>query len=324
MTRISRRNLIAGALAGSASLSAPMLWAQGAAHRVVILGGGIGGATAAKYIRMINPEAEVTIIERDRTYYTCPRSNDVITGVLDLDTITFDLSSHRNNYGVKTIYDEVVGVDFDAHLVRTADGSDVPYDRLIVSPGVDLMIDQVEGHSHQAAETVMPHGWKAGPQTMNLRRQFLNLRPGGTVVIVAPPNPFRCPPGPYERASMMADHFRHHNPTAKVIILDPKNKFTKQGPFTKGWERLYGYGTENALLEWVPEEQGGADMGHRAAGILTEEMGTVLAAFILSIIAAFVGTYFGATWSTLTFFVALFVVLLVRPQGLFGEKPEMA
>lgn len=258
MTRISRRNLIAGALAGSASLSAPMLWAQGAAHRVVILGGGIGGATAAKYIRMINPEAEVTIIERDRTYYTCPRSNDVITGVLDLDTITFDLSSHRQNYGIKTVYDEVVGVDFDARLVRTADGSDVPYDRLIVSPGVDLMIDQIEGHSHEAAETVMPHGWKAGEQTMNLRQQFLNLRPGGTVVIVAPPNPFRCPPGPYERASMMADHFRHHNPTAKVIILDPKNKFTKQGPFTKGWERLYGYGTENALLEWVPEEQGGA------------------------------------------------------------------
>jgi len=257
MTSLTRRGFVAGAVAGTTALSAPMLWAQNAAHKVVIIGGGIGGATAAKYIRLTNPNAEVTVIERQRQYYTCPRSNDVITGHLEMDTITFDLSHHERVYGIKTIYDEVTGVDFDARLVRTRDGSDVPYDRLIVSPGVDLMIDQVFGYSDEAANTTMPHGWKAGTQTELLRQQFMALPQGGTVIIVAPPNPYRCPPGPYERASMMADLFRTQNPTAKVIILDPKDKFTKQGPFTKGWERLYGFGTDDALIEWVPASQGG-------------------------------------------------------------------
>jgi len=254
---MKRRDFIAASLAAGASLAAPMVRAQ-APHRVVILGGGIGGATAAKFIKIVSPEVDVTVIDRDRKYYTCPRSNDVITGFLPLETITFDLSSHERTYGIKTVYDEIVGVDFDAQVVATGDGSRVPYDRLIVSPGIELQIDDVFGYSEEAANTVMPHGWKAGSQTMLLREQFLNLPQGATVVIAAPPNPFRCPPGPYERASMMADVFRHHNPTAKIIILDAKDKFTKQGPFTKGWERLYGYGTDNSMIEWVPASEGGA------------------------------------------------------------------
>jgi len=189
---------------------------------------------------------------------------------LPLETITFDLSSHERNFGIKTVYDEIIGVDMDARVVATADGSRVPYDRLIVSPGVDLLIDEVFGYTHEAANTTMPHGWKAGEQTLKLREQFLNLKQGGTVVIVAPPNPFRCPPGPYERASMMADVFRHHNPTAKVIILDTKDKFTKQGPFTKGWERVYGYGTDNSFIEWVPASEGGAVISVDPANMAVE------------------------------------------------------
>lgn len=256
MTPLNRRGFLAASAASAVTLTAPSLRAQ-AAYKVVIVGGGIGGATAGKYIKMINPEVDVTIIERDRTYYTCPRSNDVVTGHIEMDTITFDLETLKARYGVNPVYDEVTGVDFDARLVRTKGGAAVPYDRLIVSPGVELMIDEVWGWSQEAADTVMPHAWKAGAQTMLLRKQFEAVPQGGTVIICAPPNPYRCPPGPYERASMMADIFRRQNPTGKIIILDPKNKFTKDGPFKKGWERLYGYGTDNALIEWIPEREGG-------------------------------------------------------------------
>lgn len=253
---LNRRTFLAGTAAATATLAAPMVSAQ-AAEKIVVLGGGIGGATAAKYIRILNPQADVTVIEKDRTYYTCPRSNDVLTGVMDIDTITFTLDRLVDRYGIKTVYNEVIGADFDARIVRLKDGSSLPYDRLVVSPGVDLMFDEVWGLTPEATETTMLHGWKAGDQTLKLREQFLNLRQGGTVIIAAPPNPYRCPPGPYERASMMAEHLQQHNPTAKIIILDPKNEFTKGTLFRKGWERLYGFGTDNALIEWVPEEQGG-------------------------------------------------------------------
>lgn len=253
---LNRRSFLAGTAAATATLAAPMVRAQ-AAEKIVVLGGGIGGATAAKYIRILNPQADVTVIEKDRTYYTCPRSNDVLTGVMDIDTITFTLDTLVDRYGIKTVYNEVIGADFDARIVRLKDGSSVPYDRLVVSPGVDLMFEEIWGLTPEATETTMLHGWKAGEQTLKLREQFLNLRQGGTVIIAAPPNPYRCPPGPYERASMMAEHLQHHNPTAKIIILDPKNEFTKGTLFRKGWERLYGFGTDKALIEWVPEEQGG-------------------------------------------------------------------
>lgn len=268
-TLLNRRGFLAGTTATAATLAAPMLHAK-APHKVVIVGGGIGGATAGKFIKMINPDADVTIIERDRTYYTCPRSNDVITGHLELDTITFTLDTLKDRYGVKAVYDEAVGVDYDARQVRLKGGANVPYDRLIVSPGVELLTGRVEGWSHAASNTVMPHGWKAGPQTTLLRKQFEAVPQGGTVIICAPPNPYRCPPGPYERASMMAEIFTKTNPTGKIIILDPKTKFTKDGPFKKGWERLYGYGTDNSLIEWVPEQEGGAPIAVNPATMEVE------------------------------------------------------
>jgi sulfide dehydrogenase [flavocytochrome c] flavoprotein subunit len=255
---LSRRRLLAGTAATAGlALAAPIVRAQPARHRVVILGGGIGGTTAAKYTAMVNPDVEVTLIDRDRTYYTCPRSNDVVVGIHDMETITFTHEQVMARYGVKAVFGEIVGVDRDTKQVAMADGTRVPYDRLIVSPGVDLVYDAIWGYSEEAAATVMPHGWHAGPQTELLRRQLNALPQGGRIIIVAPPNPYRCPPGPYERASMMAEWLQHHNPTGKILILDPKDAFTKDGPFKAGWERLYGFGTENSLIEWVPASEGG-------------------------------------------------------------------
>ncbi|MQX37795.1 NAD(P)/FAD-dependent oxidoreductase [Roseospira navarrensis] len=255
---LSRRRLLAGAAATTGlALAAPVVRAQPARHRVVILGGGIGGTTAAKYIALTNPGVSVTLIDRDRTYYTCPRSNDVIVGVHDMRTITFTHDAVMSRYGVTGVFGEIVGVDRDRRQVAMADGTRVPYDRLIVSPGVDLVYDSVWGYSEEVADTVMPHGWHAGRQTELLRDQLKAVPQGGRVIIVAPPNPYRCPPGPYERASMMAEWMQHHNPTGKVLILDPKNAFTKDGPFKAGWERLYGFGTDKAVLEWIPAAEGG-------------------------------------------------------------------
>jgi sulfide dehydrogenase [flavocytochrome c] flavoprotein subunit len=259
---LSRRRLLTGAAALSGALaagplSAPFVHAQPARHRVVMLGGGIGGTTAAKYTAMMNPDAEVTLIDRDSTYYTCPRSNDVIVGDHDMATITFTHQQVMDRYGVKAVFGEIAGVDRAAKTVQMADGATVPYDRLVVSPGIELIYDSVWGYSPEVAETVMPHGWAAGPQTVLLRKQLEALPPGGRIIIVAPPNPYRCPPGPYERASMMAQWLQRHNPTGKILILDPKNRFTKDGPFKAGWERVYGFGTDNALIEWVPASEGG-------------------------------------------------------------------
>jgi sulfide dehydrogenase [flavocytochrome c] flavoprotein subunit len=142
-------------------------------------------------------------------------------------------------------------------VVTTAGGQKLPYDRCIVSPGVDYKWEAIDGYSKELADTTIPHAWKAGPQTATLRKQLEAMKDGGTVVIVAPPNPFRCPPGPYERASQIAMYMTHHKPKSKVILLDPKDKFSKQGLFTKAWKKFYGYGTDNSMIEWVGGAGGG-------------------------------------------------------------------
>jgi sulfide dehydrogenase [flavocytochrome c] flavoprotein subunit len=177
-------------------------------------------------------------------------SNEVIGGDRSIDTIKFSYDGLKK-HGIKVVQDTVTGIDAKKKMVMTKGGKKVPYDRCIVSPGIDLKFDAIEGYDAKVAEDI-PHAWKAGPQTVTLRKQLEAMKDGGKVVIVAPPNPFRCPPGPYERASQIAHYLKQNKPKSKVLILDSKQKFSKQGLFTQGWTKLYGFGTDNAMIEWQP------------------------------------------------------------------------
>ena len=260
MNEINRRNFIkltGGAAAVASSLGFSSFAIGGATKKVVIVGGGIGGATAAKYIRMADASIDVTVIEPNANYHTCFMSNEVLSGERSIDSIRFGykgLAAH----GVTIVQDSVTGIDAAARSVKTAGGKSFNYDRCIVSPGVDFRWDTIEGYDAQVAESI-PHAWKAGPQTVTLRKQLMAMKDGGTVVIAPPPNPFRCPPGPYERASQIAHYLMHHKPKSKIIILDPKPKFSKMGLFTAGWEKYYGYKSDNAMIEWHGTPKGSKD-----------------------------------------------------------------
>jgi sulfide dehydrogenase [flavocytochrome c] flavoprotein subunit len=254
--KITRRDLIkaAGAATALGTLGMPHL-ALGASKKVVIVGGGTGGATAAKYLKRADPSIDVTLIEANEHYYTCYMSNEVLGGDRDIDSIKFSYGG-LGKHGVNVVHDTVVGVDAAKKTVTTAGGKNFAYDRCIVAPGIDFKWEAIEGYDEKVAETI-PHAWKAGSQTMTLRKQLEAMADGGTVVICAPPNPFRCPPGPYERASQIAHYLKQKKPKSKVIILDPKDKFSKQGLFTGAWKQLYGYETDNSMITWVSGAAGG-------------------------------------------------------------------
>ena len=217
--------------------------------RVVVVGGGFGGATAAKYLKRFSPETEVILIEQNKEYYTCPFGNTVIAGLNDIEYIKHDYKTLESKYKVKVIHAKVKKVDGAINSVILENGDVIPYHRAVVSPGIDFKYEKgyVEG-----SEMYAPHAYKAGPQTTLLREQLEGMKDGGTYVMVAPPNPFRCPPGPYERISLVAHYLKTHKPSSKIIILDQKNKFSKQGLFQEGWEKLYG-----DMIEWRSAEFGG-------------------------------------------------------------------
>lgn len=256
MSNMNRRNfltLTSGMVAVSA-LGFPML-SFGAGKRVVIVGGGMGGATAAKYIKMADASIEVTLIEINPIYHTCFLSNEVLGGNRDIKSLRFGYDGLKK-HGVDVIHDLVTGIDPVAKKVSIKSGQTLTYDACIVSPGVSFNWDAIDGYDAKVAESI-PHAWKAGPQTTLLKNQILAMKDGGNVVIVAPPNPFRCPPGPYERASQIAWYLKHNKPKSKIFILDNKAKFSKMGLFTAGWERHYGYNTDNSMIQWVSGDGGG-------------------------------------------------------------------
>ncbi|OOZ42207.1 cytochrome C [Solemya pervernicosa gill symbiont] len=258
MSNFNRRDFlkISGGLAVGATVVGCATNLGGAAKaRVVVVGGGVGGATAAKYLRMMDPAIHVTLIEPNKHYHTCFMSNEVLSGDRSIKDIEFGYAGLAG-HGVNIVHDTVTGIDAEKRMVKTADGDSFMYDRCIVSPGISFTWGAIEGYDAKVAEKI-PHAWKAGPQTVTLRKQLEAMRNGGTVVIAAPTNPFRCPPGPYERASLIAKYLKTHKPKSKIIILDPKDKFAKKGLFTQGWKRLYGYGTDNSLIEWVGGAAGG-------------------------------------------------------------------
>jgi sulfide dehydrogenase [flavocytochrome c] flavoprotein subunit len=256
---LSRRNAIKTAVAGAAGLAAMgmmPLASAAAGKKVVIVGGGIGGATAAKYLRIYDKTIEVTLIEANPDYHTCFMSNEVITGFRKMSSIKFGYAGLKA-HGVNVVHDLVTDIDAAGKTVKTKGGQSFAFDRCIVSPGVDFKYDAIEGHSEEAANTTCLHAWKAGPQTEALKKQLEDMSDGGTVVIVAPPDPFRCPPGPYERASLISAYLKDNKPNSKVVILDPKEAFSKQGLFMDGWKRYYGLGTEGGMLKWIGGKEGG-------------------------------------------------------------------
>jgi len=222
----------AGALAGCAS-------APPAKARVVVVGGGFGGATAAKYLRLWDPAIEVVLVERTNFFTSCPMSNLVLAGFADMDDVRqgyFGLRSH----GVHVVNDEVAAIDASKKTVRLERGGDLTYDRLVVSPGIDFEFGEVQGFESAMRDGRVLHAWKAGAQTADLRRQLEQMRDGGVFVISIPPAPYRCPPGPYERASVVADYFRRAKPRAKVLVLDANPDLTsKAALFRAAWRERY-------------------------------------------------------------------------------------
>jgi NADPH-dependent 2,4-dienoyl-CoA reductase/sulfur reductase-like enzyme len=238
----SRRALLA---ALPAALAAPGIAnAQAGAGRVVIIGGGFGGASAARFARDNFPALDVTLIEQSRTFTTCPYGNLVLAGRRNIESITFGYDRLAAR-GVRVVHQRAEAVDPQAKRVRLADGAQVPYDRLIVSPGIDLRWGAIEGYD-EAASARMPHGWIPSLQPITvLERQLRAMPDGGVFVMAIPDNPFRCPPGPYERISMVADYLKRTKPRSKIIALDAKNGFSKQPLFTEAWAELYGN-----MVEW--------------------------------------------------------------------------
>ena len=248
--RTSRRDFLKTAVAGASAAVLPLpAIAQGAGGRVVVVGGGFGGATCARFIRRIDPRIAVTLVEASPTFTACPFSNLVIVGLRDLKAQEFGYDKLAADQ-VTVQISPATAIDTQGRNVTLGNGASLPYDRLVLSPGIDIRWDGLPGYTEATAER-MPHAWKAGEQTLLLRRQLEAMEDGGTVVISAPANPFRCPPGPYERASLIAYYLKTKKPKSKLIVLDAKDAFSKQGLFQAAWKALY------PNLEWVSLSSGG-------------------------------------------------------------------
>jgi NADPH-dependent 2,4-dienoyl-CoA reductase/sulfur reductase-like enzyme len=244
----SRRTVLKTlALGGGAALLARPALAQGPA-RVVVVGGGFGGASCARELHRAG--FAVTLVEASPTFTACPFSNNVIVGLRDLKAQQFGYDALKKD-GLAVMHQSATGVDAQARRVTLGDGTRFSYDRLILAPGIDFRFDALPGYTEGAVEA-MPHAWKAGAQTDLLRRQLEALEDGGTVVMSAPANPFRCPPGPYERASLIAHYLKTKKPRSKLIVLDAKDMFSKQRLFQAAWSELYP-----GLIEWVGLSSGG-------------------------------------------------------------------
>lgn len=278
----TRRDALKAIGGATALMAAPFVSRASAANagkaHVVVVGGGFGGATTARYLKRHDPEMAVTLIEPDRRFYTCPFSNLVLGGLREFASIGHGFDDLRRA-GVTVVHSRANTVDSGTRKVALADGATLNYDRLVLSPGVDMRWDALEGYD-EAASAKAPHAWKAGEQTLLLKRQLDAMEDGGVFVLTAPDDPFRCPPGPYERVSMIAHYFRARKPKSKILILDAKDKFSKKALFQEGWKALYG-----DMIEWVGRADDGLvariDADRREA---TTAFGTVHKADVLNVV----------------------------------------
>ena len=252
---MKRRSLLQG-LAGGAALTAigGCATGQGGASkaRVVVIGGGFGGGATAKYVRLLSGLAiDVVLVEPNRAFVSCPGSNLVIGGQRRMDDITRSIETLRTRYGVSIVRDTATAIDVDGKSVRLAGGDTLRYDRLVVSPGVALMFDAIEGLAAARADGRIVQAWKAGEETMLLRRQLEAMPDGGTFAIAIPEAPYRCPPGPYERACVVADYLQKNKPRSKVLVLDANpDVVSKPALFKKAWTDLYA-----GMVEYRPQSK---------------------------------------------------------------------
>jgi NADPH-dependent 2,4-dienoyl-CoA reductase/sulfur reductase-like enzyme len=237
-------------LAGAACLATPCAraHASGSSPRIVIIGGGVGGATVARYLSMSPKPLDILLVEPKKQYTTCFFSNLYLAGLRSVESLTFGYDALADRHGVRVIHDRASTIDPIAKTVRLDGGTTLAYDRLIASPGIAFRPNALAGYD-ESAEQIMPHAWMAGPQTQLLRRQLEDMPDGGVFTLVAPPEPYRCPPGPYERASMVAAYFKAHKPRSKILILDTKDTYFEQEFFQDAWNRHYP-----GMIEWLPAE----------------------------------------------------------------------
>jgi len=276
MSSSNRRQFLAHAGALAAATGFPMPVLAQAKPKLVIVGGGPGGATVAKYAAKDSAGAlEVTLVEPLRQFTTCFHSNLYLGGFRNWESITHSYDAFAK-YGIKLAHQAALAIDRERKSVRLADGSQLSYDRLVLAPGIDLKFDSVPGYSEAAAET-MPHAWKPGPQTQLLKRQLDAIEDGGVIVMIAPPNPYRCPPGPYERVSMMAHVLKAKgHRRSRIIVLDPKGSFSKQPLFQEGWEKHYP-----GMVEWQdPKMHGGIKRVNVSAMTVETDLASYKAALV--------------------------------------------
>lgn len=241
MSRLSRRTVLSGLGAFGFTSKWPT-FAQ-SSPKIVVVGGGFGGSTFARHISLLYPKAEVTIVDPSATYFACPLSNLVIAGERKLNQQEIQ-RSYNQILNLTYVQSAAQKIDANKKLVTLVDQSTISYDKLVVSPGVDIKWNAIEGYDRNSSKT-MPHAWKSGEQTQLLRNALTEMEDGGLIIISVPRAPFRCPPGPYERASLMAYYLRHNKPKSKILILDANEKFSKQPQFTHEWKQNYG-----SLIEW--------------------------------------------------------------------------
>ena len=275
---ISRRGILGGVAALGALAMPGLVRAQAGAAHVVVVGGGFGGATAARYLRRLNPDLRITLIEPSHRFTTCPFSNLYLGGLREWDSINHGYDDLRAA-GVEVIHDFAQDIDGTARRVVLAGGEALDYDRLVLSPGIDFRWNALEGYDEAAAELV-PHAWRAGPQTQLLKSQLEAMDDGGLFVMSITDGAFRCPPGPYERASMVAHYLSTHKPKSKILLLDSKENFSKQGLFQQGWAALYG-----DMIEWVSLADDGQVVAIDAANRTAEtNFGTTHRADVLNVV----------------------------------------
>ena len=246
----TRRDTVRGLTAIAASLALPSIGRAQSSARVAVIGGGFGGAACARALKRRDPKLDVTLVEPNQHFTACPFSNEVIAGLREIEAQQFGYEKIAGE-SVHVIVQAATKIDASARSVTLADGTSLPYDRLVLSPGIDFNFEALPGYD-EAAATKMPHAWKAGEQTLLLRKQLEAMEDGGTVVVAVPANPSRCPPAPYERASLIAYHLKTTKPRSKVLILDAKDTFSQQRLFERAWKELYG-----DMIERVALSQGG-------------------------------------------------------------------
>lgn len=270
MTNLTRRAFGLSAAAAAFTLASPSVLRAQTSARLVVIGGGFGGASAARFARIAHPNLDVTLIEPQTSFVTCPYGNLLLAGERTLGQITHSYDGLKAR-GVRMVHDWAEAIDATGKSVRLRSGGSIAYDKLILSPGIAIRWNAIEGYG-EGAQEIFPHAWipGSGQQTSLLRRQLEALPDGGVVGVAIPGNPFRCPPGPYERISMIASYLKKHKPRAKILALDAKDAFSKQALFQDAWNELYP-----GMIEWVPlNKDGRVTRVDTAEKIFETELGT--------------------------------------------------